>query len=362
VVQNKNLYLMIGVMFVTSGCAVQLETQTPQITLPEFVTATLPASPIPQLTNTSVPPTAAATLPPVGGTTTTQVNVRAETSTASANLGLIPQFTAIQILGKDSSGNWFKIVYSDSPSGSGWVRAEYVNVGVAVEIPVLETEAGSGSGLNALVLQRINVRSGPGLTFDALGILNPNDVAVMTGRDSNSEWIQIEYPNGNEGKGWVTAKYLDSTDLSSLPEVIRAAQTQEPAPEQNPTPENMNLPALQDGDTQDSPLAKANLGAAGVRSFELSGDISSPHGDNEDWIGIISSQNVVALKLLCTNGIVEFELWHANSVTNSFSLDCNNEYPLMVISGNNYTLRIFLPNSGDFIHVSYKLELQAAQN
>ena len=67
--------------------------------LPEFVTATLPPTSIPQATHTPLPPTSIPTTPPVAGTTNTQINVRAETNTASESYGVIPAFTQVQITG-----------------------------------------------------------------------------------------------------------------------------------------------------------------------------------------------------------------------------------------------------------------------
>ncbi|MEW6402430.1 MAG: SH3 domain-containing protein, partial [Chloroflexota bacterium] len=71
---------------------------------PELLTPTMPATATPEPTQTRLPPTSIPTVPPVEGITTTQVNIRAEPSTNSAVLGIIPPSMKVLIQGKDGSG------------------------------------------------------------------------------------------------------------------------------------------------------------------------------------------------------------------------------------------------------------------
>ena len=155
-------------MIACAGCDVNISSENAFTATPDFVTATLPPTLTPPATQISILPTSTLsiagepTISPIEGTTTTQVNVRAETSTASETLGLIGQFAKVQIIGKDASGSWYQIIYADSGTGHGWVRAEYVQVNAPAEIPLVENVAGNGSGVSGLVIQKINVRNGPG--------------------------------------------------------------------------------------------------------------------------------------------------------------------------------------------------------
>ena len=63
----------------------------------------------------------------------------------------------------------------------------------------------------------INVRSGPATATTSLGMLNANTTVTITGRNELNTWVQIEYPAGADGKGWVAAAYLNTPNLSGLP-------------------------------------------------------------------------------------------------------------------------------------------------
>jgi uncharacterized protein YraI len=55
----------------------------------------------------------------------------------------------------------------------------------------------------------VNVRAGPSAAlYPPIGHLNPGEVYPATGRSPGGDWIQIEYPNGPNGKGWVYSPYV----------------------------------------------------------------------------------------------------------------------------------------------------------
>ncbi len=68
----------------------------------------------------------------------------------------------------------------------------------------------------------LNVRRGPRLTYNYVGVLYDGDVAIAVGRDRLrlSRWLLIELPSNPGAKGWVTTETKYSTvegDISSLP-------------------------------------------------------------------------------------------------------------------------------------------------
>lgn len=71
--------------------------------------------------------------------------------------------------------------------------------------------------LPGLTLWQVNVRSGPGIYFSLLGQINQNQPVQITGVDASGEWFAIGYPSGPEGRGWVTAEYIQSIGTDSLP-------------------------------------------------------------------------------------------------------------------------------------------------
>ncbi|OGN76210.1 MAG: hypothetical protein A2X25_08250 [Chloroflexi bacterium GWB2_49_20] len=71
--------------------------------------------------------------------------------------------------------------------------------------------------LPGLTLWQVNIRSGPGIYFTLLGQINQNQPVQITGVDASGEWFAIAYPSGPEGRGWVTAEYIQATGTDSLP-------------------------------------------------------------------------------------------------------------------------------------------------
>jgi hypothetical protein len=93
------------------------------------------------------------------------------------------------------------------------------------------TVAGIGPGVSYITVTNIdgaNVRTGPGsLDYPTVGFLNPGDSAPAIGRSLKSEWIQIRYPNGPNGIGWVYAALVTLTG-GALP-IVEPPPTPTPA-------------------------------------------------------------------------------------------------------------------------------------
>lgn len=122
----------------TSGCDLTIQPQMPATPTLFIITATLPPTWTPPPTSTPLPPTIAPTVASVEGTTTTQVNVRSMPSADAAMLGTLSIFSKVQIIGTDASKTWWQIVYQDSPDGTGWVAAAYVQTQGTPDVPVIE--------------------------------------------------------------------------------------------------------------------------------------------------------------------------------------------------------------------------------
>ncbi len=58
---------------------------------------------------------------------------------------------------------------------------------------------------------QINVRAGPGTTYDKVGILQLGQSAVAKGRTAGGDWIMIEYPGVQSGLAWVHSSLVDIT-------------------------------------------------------------------------------------------------------------------------------------------------------
>lgn len=68
-------------------------------------------------------------------------------------------------------------------------------------------------------IEQINVYAGPGLNYDAVGILVIGHKVPALGRVSSGEWIKIAYLGAPEDTGWVLAILVDLVgELPTLPE------------------------------------------------------------------------------------------------------------------------------------------------
>jgi len=72
---------------------------------------------------------------------------------------------------------------------------------------VLPTVTGTPRGVTATVLldqgDPVNVRSGPGIFFDKVGVLLPGQQVTVAGRSAGGDWIMIDFPGAPGSFGWV---------------------------------------------------------------------------------------------------------------------------------------------------------------
>lgn len=298
----------------STGCNSNSQGEIFSTSTPPVITSTFPVpSPSPVPSQISLLPLPQITVVPVDGATSTQVNVRAQPSTAGAVLGVIPANTRIEIVGKDPGGSWWQINYPhpDAIDGKGWVTTQYITVAGTPNVPVIGgSEQEPNPGSVAVIQQQLNVRSGPGTDFNSLGTLNPQDVVSLTGKDANGAWLQIDFPAGPEGKGWVNAAFVQAQGAENLPIVAESGAvvgtgTPTSIP---PTPTPTLMPAREDHDSEATPLVSVTFDPAGTQTFIYNGDVSAPSGDTEDWIQFTPFRERVRVEVSCTGSDVLIEL------------------------------------------------------
>lgn len=295
-------------------------------------------------------------IPPVEGTTTTQVNVRADPSTASKSLGLMDPFVKVDVIGKDASGSWYQIIYTKSEAGRGWVRAEFVQANAPAEIPLVETSSGSGSAVSGLVIQKVNVRNGPGIENELLGALNSSDVVFITGKDPSGAWIQIEFASAPDGKGWITAELLQMGNIETVPIIASAADETTTPTGVTPTPNVIVISAMQDGDSMQAPLAVMTFSPSNSRTLQVNGDVSAPDGDLEDWIQFTTDGEVVAIQVTCPDNTLRVELWNNEKPVDD--LPCGDKSFITVTPNSSYFLRLSESSVNNPGYTSYVLKVE----
>jgi uncharacterized protein YraI len=232
----------------------------------------------------------------------------------------------VEIIGKDPGGNWWQINYPQGVDGKGWVTAQYVTTGNEPDVPVIgANQADPNHGNVAIVQQQINIRSGPGTDFNALGTLNRQDVVRLTGKDANGAWLQIDYANGPEGKGWVNTAFVEAHGVENLSIItetglILGTGTPTGIPF---TPTPTIVPAWEDQDSSVHPSATVVFEPTGTQTLMYNGDLSSPQGDSEDWIAFRSDDGSVFVSLVCQgSNSIEMQLLENESSVISYA-KCN---------------------------------------
>jgi hypothetical protein len=231
----------------------------PTPTPPAIITATLPPTHTPRPSATPEPPTPTVPVAPVEAQTISQLNVRSAPSAESDLLGQLPIYTVVQIVGKDPASTWWMIVYPESPSGTGWITAQYVLVTMSTDnVPVFRDQA---------------------------------------------------LPAGN------APETVPSPEVGAGSTVVAGSGAGS-----SPAPTLSLAAAFPDGDSAQAPAVSIALTKASVRSFNYSSDLSAPEGDPEDWVqfrldGPSGQETVVSVTVNCTgSGALSVELMQNTSV------------------------------------------------
>ncbi len=387
----RKIFLLPCLFLLLTGCSFAVSVQdTPTPTALPFYTATLLPTNTPISTPTYSPPTIPPTIEPLEATTNAQVNVRTGPSQINASLGLIDFGLKVQIIGKDESGKWYRIAYKDVPSGMGWVTAAFITyTGDVDKIPVvdaapLETPTPDGISVTAapsptavgrtsVVTAKINVRAGPATAFDSLGMIEPDTTVTLTGRNQINNWVQIDYADSPNGKGWVAALYLKDPDLRGLPYFDNDAKlisTPSPVDPNQPTPTPTGYaPAALDNDSAENPAVRQTLSSDGAGTLIYSSELSAPTGDDADWVAFTfdgpSNQSFfLYFRLDCVgnNALLVTLQKDGKPVENGKNLQCGNYgLAMQVLGGQEYMLVLRADSSATLRYVSYKLTIKTSR-
>jgi len=359
---KKLVFLVTLLALLTSACGTQQPVATSSVTASS---SPLPTE-TPALPATPLQPTLTATPISVEGMLTIKINVRSGPGTSFDSLGQLEAGLVIKIIARDGQGAWYQILYPSAPQGRGWVAAQYITVTAGTVIPLDATPTPAGP--TGRVVQRLNIRSGPGTTFESLGLLEPGMVVSLTGKNTTASWFQIDYPAGPGGRGWVTSQYVQMDSVADLPvlndfgSVITTGTPSGPILPPTPTVG----PAYADGDSSVSPAIRVIFTGAGTHQFLYSSQVSTPDGDAEDWVEFqpytASGTNArLIFSLACTgNGTLAVELRQGSTILSGWgTLACGTvERSILLPAGQVYLMRL-APIAGDGLQLlAYTLSVQ----
>ncbi len=361
-------FLLISVGFL-AACSMEVS-KFSDATSPTagIITATLYPTFTPRATETPIPATPVPTVEPVSGTVTAQINIRKAPSTSSESVGLLGINSKVWIIGKDAQERWYQVYFDfpDGERGEGWAAMQYIQTAGKPKVPVVSGGSSASSESdnetsNGMVTQQINIRSGPGVNFESLGILNVGDGVTLIGKNPEGTWLQIDYA---EGKAWVFAAFIESEVIETLPvpEDAMAMATEFAA-----TAEPTYTPAPDDGDSAEEPAIFVAFSTNDSRAFSYSSDLSSPEGDAEDWVAFHPNSTEDRVNLLIDlrcegNGTLYVELWQGGIMLTEWGeLKCGDtDYELSMYRDETYQFRLYPKSSRDLQYIHYTLQVRAA--
>jgi uncharacterized protein YgiM (DUF1202 family) len=176
------------------------------------------------------------TIEPVLASARTSVTFRAGPSKGSDNVGGIYANQIVKIIARNQNATWLYIIAPDAPGGMAWVLASgFILQGDITQLPIAIYPDGSNTPLilppliynvvgtplplpqpapgaqTGTITDLAKVRVGPGIGYMDLGLLGKGTVVTVTGRINGNGWLQIEYPSGPDGRGWVTNNLINFT-------------------------------------------------------------------------------------------------------------------------------------------------------
>lgn len=219
------------------------------------------------------------TIEPMIAVADTSVTFRSEPRRGSDNIGGVYGNQSVKVIARNDAANWLYIIAPDTPNGMAWVLAgAFTLQGELTQLPIAIYPEGSTTPLllppllhsisgtplppnppapgakTATVNQLANVRVGPGLGYTEMGVLSPGTVVALTGRIEGNTWIQIEYPSGLEGRGWILFELVKfEGEFAGLP-FYNLLATAIPKPGSEPAGSgDLNTPSASDNPT-DTPI------------------------------------------------------------------------------------------------------------
>jgi uncharacterized protein YraI len=245
----------------------------------------------------------------------TSVTFRSEPRRGSDNVGGVYGNQQVKVIARNSAATWFYIIAPDVPGGMAWVLASAFTLQGDLTMlpiatfsddsttplllpPLIHSIVGTPLPLNppaagaktATVAQLARVRVGPGVGYMEMGLLQPGTVIVLTGRIEGNAWLQIEYPSGLDGRGWVLGELvrfegeyagLPFYNLMATPvEKEGEGSADEPAATEAPSAEETPVDTeVAPSPTADKPygltLAQINARAGPASSFQSYGLIEA---------------------------------------------------------------------------------------
>jgi N-acetylmuramoyl-L-alanine amidase len=182
-------------------------------------------------------------------------------------------------------------------NGKGWAPMEKVIAQNTQGVPVLSVEGAPVEQVTVIpavaqAVTDVNIRAGPGLSYEKVGMLKNGQSAEILGTDPQSFWWYVSVPEVEGLQGWVAIDYVIARNAEEVPVIDPEAEKLARIP---PTP-GIGAPSL-------VALATVNFRSGPGKNFGVLGALEQDQraevvGVNEDgtwWaIKFPAGQNGIA--------------------------------------------------------------------
>jgi len=215
---------------------------------------------------------------------------------------IIARLTAgvsVEVSGISKDGQWWQIIIPNEADLKGWVSNQDViaenieNVAVIepTEAPAVISTQRPDTGGTVTASTNVNVRGGPGLEYDIVGLLGLGEQAEILGISNNLNWWLIALPEGEVETGWVFEELVTAENTDNVPTVDN---------EGNPIGGDIRIPTPAPGAASVTAQVNINIRSGPGTDFEIiglliQGQSAQPVGKTADasWyaINIPSAEN-----------------------------------------------------------------------
>jgi N-acetylmuramoyl-L-alanine amidase len=156
---------------------------------------------------------------PVGIVNTAILNVRSGPGTSFAVIAKLRGGDTVALLGRNVSASW--VLIQTSNNAQGWVNGSYLVTNVPISsLPVVTggepVPPPPDQPIAIVTTGALNVRTGPGVAYHIIAVLDEGDTVQLLGRNNSGTWVQVKLQD--ETVGWVNASLVQtSVPVSSLP-------------------------------------------------------------------------------------------------------------------------------------------------
>lgn len=160
----------------------------------------------------------------------TNVNIRSGPDLDYGKIGLLGAGEEAEVVGVSVDRLWWALAVPYAKIGEAWVSVDYVIPQNIFDVPVLEpVPQGVNQGVEAAITAPapgepsvtasvvVNIRSGPGTTYEIIGQMQQGQSAKALYISSDGEWWGIEMVGAPNGVAWVTAGFVQANNSEGLP-------------------------------------------------------------------------------------------------------------------------------------------------